>query len=329
VRRSLVLFLLLLALCAVMHFKSETFFSPFNIRNLVRQMSLLGIFSLGVGFVIITGGIDLSVGSIIGLSGLAFVLLLTEAQCSVGLSIFLVLALGSGLGLLHGLLVSKLKIQPFIVTLCGLLIYRGIGRFITQDMTQGFGNDFPQLKFWVTGAFPEFALQDGTLIGVPLPFWILAGVGLLATLFLHKSIYGRHLYALGRNEDAARYSGIKIDRLKILAYVFSAGLASFAGMLYAVYTNTVQPANSGNTYELYAIAACVLGGCSLRGGEGTVLGIILGAAVIPFLRNFVSMYGLTDLLEYTIIGIVILITVTTDEILKARSQKRFAFKTLE
>ena len=321
-RRALVLLLLLIALSVVMYFKNATFFSPLNVKNTLRLMSLLGIFSIGVGMVIITGGIDLSVGSIIGLSGLLLVFFLKEFDLSVPFSLFLVLILGMILGLFHGLLVAKLKIQSFIVTLCGLLIYRGVGRFITKDMTQGFGNEYTGLKLLANGAFPEIELAEGGTFGVPIPFWILLGIAILAALFLHKSVYGRHLYALGRNEDAARYSGIKIDRLKVLAYVLSASLAAFAGMLYALYTNTVQPATSGGTYELYAIAACVLGGCSLRGGEGTIIGIILGAAVIPFLRNFVSMYGLTDLLEYAIIGTVILITVTTDEILTRWRQKR-------
>jgi ribose transport system permease protein len=160
-----------------------------------------------------------------------------------------------------------------------------------------------------------------------MPVWILAVVAALAAIFLHQSVMGRHLYALGRNEEAARYAGIHIDRLKIIAYVLSAGLSGFAGILYAFYTNTVQPATAGTMYELNAIAACVLGGCSLRGGEGTVLGILLGAAVTPFLRNFVSLSGLTDLLEYAIIGVVILLTVTADEIFKGRAQSKKARRT--
>lgn len=318
-RRVIVLSCMLIVLCGVMKFKSDNFFTPSNLHNVIRQVSMLGILSIGVGVVIITGGIDLSVGSVIGITGLFLAMAVTDKGWPVPLAVAGVLGFALILGTLHGIFVSYLRLQSFIVTLCGLLIYRGMGRFITQDMTKGFGNDFPGLKFLSTGDFLSIPLPgSGEALPLPVPMWILLGVALVAAAFLHMSIYGRHLFALGRNEAAARYSGIKIQRLTLFAYVISAGLAGLAGILYALYTNAVQPANHGNMYELYAIAACVLGGCSLRGGEGSVIGIILGAAVIPLLRNFVSMAGLTDLLEYAIIGLVILCTVAADEVFKGR-----------
>ena len=321
-RRSIVLACLLVVICIAMRAESDKAFTPENLYNLIRQISMLGVYSIGVGIVIITSGIDLSVGSIIGLIGLLLAIALSEAHWSVPAAVAAVLLLALVLGLIQGLLVAYLRLQPFIVTLCGLLIYRGIGRFITEDNTKGFGIGFEKLKFFATGHLMSVPLPGGNSLPIPVPFWILVAVSLVAILFLHMSVYGRHLFALGRNEDAARYSGVKIERMTLLAYVISAGLAGLAGILYALYVNAVQPANHGNMYELYAIAACVLGGCSLRGGEGTVIGIVLGAAVIPILRNYVSMAGLKDLLEYALIGFVILVTVAADEIFKGQGARK-------
>ena len=262
-------------------------------------------------FVIITGGIDLSIGSTIGLVGSLLANLLTIKGWSVPAALAAVMLLSLGIGLAHGLLVTKLRLQPFVVTLCGLLIYRGLARFITNDQSQGFGNSFEGLRWIATGkiALPiSFAL--------PFPLVVMAVVGILAAIFLNRTIYGRYLLALGRNETAARYSGINTDAMKIIAYVICSGLAGVAGILFSLNLNSVQPSGLGEFYELYAIAGAVLGGCSLRGGEGSILGVIIGSAVMRVLYNSINILRIPTHWEFAIIGAVILCGVIVDELVK-------------
>lgn len=299
---------LLAIMIGVLSLVSPQFSKIDNIQNNLRHFSLLAIFSIGVGFVIISGGIDLSLGSIIGLSGVLLGLFLVRQNVPPPLGVLAILGLTVIFGFFHGFMVARLNIQPFIVTLCGLLIYRGIARFLTQDQTQGFGISFEKLRSLATGKF----------LYLPIPFFILLGVMAITWAVLHRSIYGRHLYALGYNEEAARYSGINTRRLKGMTYIVSAFLAGLAGIIYALDWNTIQPATAGVGYELYAIAAAVLGGCSLRGGEGTVIGIVIGAAIIQILNNGSSLLGISDFLRDAIIGMVILLGVTADEIVKGR-----------
>ena len=163
---------------------------------------------------------------------------------------------------------------------------------------------------WLTGMtkLPETA--------VPMPLLILIGCAAVASIFLNQTIYGRYLLALGRNEEAARYSGINTDRMIILAYVISAGLAGLGAILFAADINNLQPVSHGNIYELYAIAAAVLGGCSLRGGEGSIIGVIVGAAVMRVLYNAINTLGIDTKLEWVVIGVVILTGVVADELVK-------------
>lgn len=546
--------LLLVYVCAASALLSDAFTTPYNMQNIVRYSALYGIIGVGVSFVIITGGIDLSIGSLIALTGCILPMLLVQGGWSIPGALAAVMFLSLLLGLGHGLLVTKLGLQPFIVTLCGLLIYRGMARWITGDRTQGFGSEYnDSLRLLATGkpcsvaflilatgmlialwcgwkwmrwsrdqgratapsspapgplsrvpvavgtgiglllvvvgssrfwhgvtiessetgwvwtatvpnsavALPKTAMSYISMAGLPLalfwltvvlfwkldfpasanegtaerklranrPWWpvslppivlpvVLLGIGgllvwwsmgivrqpdewfwgepgwaqrwrmlsvfcslgvlmgslgwfckralavggeavrppllltaflgglwllgrtpigqtlvpapvifliVLATLagiFLNQTIYGRYLLALGRNEEAARYSGIRTDRMVILAYVLCAGASGIAGILFALDANSVQPAGHGNFLELYAIAAAVLGGCSLRGGEGTVLGVIIGAAVMRVLYNSINILGIPSQLEFAIIGMVILIGVLADELVKRLAARR-------
>jgi ribose transport system permease protein len=198
-----------------------------------------------------------------------------------------------------------------VVTLCGLLIYRGLARWITHDESQGFGSSYEGLRRLATGKLDFIGNYR-----LPEPVIILAVIAVLSAIFLNKTVWGRHLFALGRNEDAARYSGIRTERLIILAYVLCSLLAGFGGILFALDVNSVQPAGQGNFYELYAIAAAVLGGCSLRGGEGSILGVIIGAAIMRVLYNSINVLGISTQLEFAIIGVVILLAVMVDEALR-------------
>ncbi|MDA7921601.1 ABC transporter permease [Verrucomicrobiales bacterium] len=290
----------------------HSFLKAFNQENLLRRTGLFGIIGIGVAFVIITGGIDLSVGSVVCLVGVGFPWLLVELGQPIWLALGIVFGASLLIGWFHGLLVTKMNLQPFIVTLCGLLIYRGITRGFTGDRTAGFNGGFENLRWLANGEIPITAN-----FGLPIPFLILVIVTTVAATFLNRTIYGRYLLALGNNEDAARFSGINTDRMKILAYVVCSFLGGLGGLLFVLDTESAQPADYGNFYELYAIAAAVLGGCSLRGGSGTIIGVVIGTALIQVLRNMITLVDeIPQNIEFAVIGAVILIGAIGDELAK-------------
>ncbi|MGO4837904.1 ABC transporter permease, partial [Rhizobiaceae sp. 2RAB30] len=234
------------------------FLSPVNLSNTANLVGLFGIFALGQAFVIISGGIELSVGSIIALLGVIFVDAVAGGAVPPGAAFVMVVLLGCLIGLVHGLLITRLGLQPFVVTLCGLLIYRGVARYYTDDATAGFpfGASFPTLEWLVAGRF----------FGIPHSLIAFAILTVIMAVVLHRSVYGRYLFAVGNNEEAARHSGINTSRVIVTAYVICCGLTAVAAIFIAMYTRSISPSSHGNFYELYAIAAAVLGGCSLRGG---------------------------------------------------------------
>jgi ribose transport system permease protein len=306
--------------------KSPNFLTSYNIQNTIRWTSLFGIIAIGVAFVIITGGIDLSIGSVVGLIGCVVPWLLSDRGWSIGPALAVALALSILIGLAHGLLITKLRLQPFVVTLCGLLIYRGLSRYITEDATQGYGTGYAAIKRVVSGNLIQTLTGAKPFFDLPNVSIFLVAVALLAGFFLNQTIWGRYLFALGRNEEAARFSGIRTERMIVLAYVVCAALAGVAGVLFSLDLNSVQPSGFGSFYELYAIAAAVLGGCSLRGGEGSILGVIIGTALMRVLYNAINMLGIPTQLEFAIIGVVILAGVMVDEIVRrvagARRQRQ-------
>lgn len=362
-KKILGIFGLLVAVCVLTALVNPQFLSAYNLQNIIRWSSLFGVLSIGVAFVIITGGIDLSIGSVVGLVGVLMPIFLVERGWGVAATLATVLGVAAAIGLLHGLLITKLRLQPFVVTLCGLLFYRGIARWLTGDQTQGFGNSFEGLRrlaigrpcslatvLLVVGAVATVVLfarvrrrgdRSGkaglgfavaaTLLGAlawfgrvpvvseieaPMPFLVLVVLAVVAAVFLNRTVRGRYLFAVGRNEQAARYSGIDTGRTIVLAYVLCSLLAGVGGVLFALDVNSIQPAAHGNFYELYAIAAAVLGGCSLRGGEGSIVGVIIGATVMRVLYNSINLLQIPTQLEFAIIGAVILAGVIADELVK-------------
>jgi len=531
-----ILMLLVFACVATTILSEGTFVSPRNIQNIMRWSGLFGIIGIGVAFVIITGGIDLSIGSMIGLIGCLMSMALMDWGFGITGTLVFIMIISVLLGLSHGLLVTKAGLQPFVVTLCGLLIYRGVARWITGDQTGGFGSEYNDSlrllatgkpfsvatvlaisglggacwfvwNFWqqkqqrrdsiiglvvcvviaVIGAsrftnlstttiiklsrgttvdiitmpndtqkinyrkmqlgkaldeqnagkrpsalLPEILLNylgyltiaafiwvlflavksngreakisllvlGGTFFGVllslsviggkgpgwfgqstggqlwnsrldmlivfvalaalifginqfikstlkhnpsaklallitgglagcwlmsqtpicrtlvPAPMIFLIVIAVIATVFLNHTIYGRYLLALGNNETATKLSGINTDRMVILAYVICGACTGIGALLFALDLNSIQPAGHGNFYELYAIAAAVLGGCSLRGGEGSITGVVIGAAVMRVLYNSINILKIPNQLEFAIIGTVILVGVLADETLK-------------
>ena len=307
-RKELGIFILLVALCLVVAAINPRFLGVANLQNMGRLIGTYGIFSIGLGLVIITGGIDLSVGSVFALLGVLLSMMLTEWGWPSAVAVAAVIAAAMALGWLHGFLITRVRIQPFIVTLCGLLFYRGLARFIANDETKGFGS--------VLGFETLRDLASGTLFYVPMPFVLLVFISAVMWVVLHRSVYGRYLFAVGRNEEAARYAGVNSRRVIASAYILSGALAGIAGVLMAFYTNSISPSSHGNFYELYGIAAAVLGGCSLRGGEGSIIGILIGTALLQVLQNLVNLLGIPSSLNFAVMGAVILLGVIADQMFK-------------
>jgi ribose transport system permease protein len=305
---------LLFVLCAVTAILNHNFLSPVNLTNMANIIGMFGIFSIGLGLVIITGGIDLSVGSMFALAGVLLAMALRDWNLPWPVAALIVVLLPMFLGWVHGLLITRMHMQPFIVTLCGLLFYRGLARFVTNDETKGFGT--------VAGLDFLRYLANGNLAGIPMPFVLLIIISAITWVALHRSVYGRYLFATGRNAEAARYAGINTKWIITLSYVIAGALTAISGMIFAFYTNSVSPANHGNAYELYGIAAAVLGGCSLRGGEGSVIGVLIGTALLQVLRNLVNLLGIPSSLDFAVMGAVILIGVMADQIFTERRNRR-------
>ena len=324
-KKVLGIFGLLVFVCVVTAILNPRFVNAYNVQNTIRWTALYGIISLGASFVIMSGGIDLSIGSVVGLVGTLLASLLTKQGTSVPVALAGVMLVSLLIGLGHGLLITKLRLQPFVVTLCGLLLYRGLARYFTNDQTLGFGEQFEGLRYLATGR--PFSLPIPLMdhpIEVPMPCLIMAALAIAAGVFLNHTIYGRYLLALGRNEQAARYSGINTDRMVIVAYIICSALAGLGGVLFSLDVNSIQPSGLGEFYELYAIAAAVLGGCSLRGGEGSILGVVIGTAVMRVLYNAINILGISTQLEFAIIGVVILGGVIVDELIKRVVARRRA-----
>jgi len=316
VKKELGISILLVVLCAVTALINPRFLSATNLTNMANLIGLFGVFSLGLGLVIITGGIDLSVGSMFALCGVLLSMALTEWGWPWPLAVAFALALPMLLGGIHGWLITRMNLQPFIATLCGLLIYRGLARFIADDGTKGFGNaaGFETLR----------DLAKGKVLGLPMPFVIFLVLAAVMWVVLHRSVYGRYLMAVGRNEQAARFSGINTRQVVVSTYVVMGLLAGVSSILFAFYTNSISPSSHGNFFESYGIAAAVLGGCSLRGGEGSIVGIMIGAALLQVLQNLVNLLGIPSSLNFAVMGAVVLFGVLADQIVKQRAAKRGA-----
>jgi ribose transport system permease protein len=320
-KKDLGLLVLILVVGAFTAALNPRFLSPVNLVNMANLIGLFGLFSIGEGLVIITGGIELSVGSMFALIGVVFTDLMVNRGLDWPLALALAIGIGVVLGAIHGFLVTRLKIQPFVVTLCGLLIYRGVARWYMNDATIGFGyGDEFQTLAW---------LASGRTFGIPHTFIALVIVALIMSVVLHRSVYGRYLFAVGKNEEAARFSGINTGLVTATAYIISGALAGLSAIFLAFYTNSVSPSAHGNFYELYAIAAAVLGGCSLRGGEGSILGIVLGTILLQVLQNLVNLLGIPSSLNFAVMGTVILLGVLADQQLQKRRAQRVAMAALQ
>jgi ribose transport system permease protein len=293
------------------------FLSAYNLENLLQRIGLFGVLGFAAAFVIVTGGIDLSIGAVVCVAGCVLPWLLRDRGCGGGTALALTLLLCAGIGLWHGLLVAGLGLQPFVVTLCGLLLYRGWMRGFSDDQTMGFGDAGEGLRWLATGKLPL-----GESFGLPAPLLALAVIAVATWALWSRTVWGRHLFALGRNEEAARFAGVPTRRLTIAAYVACSLLAGFGGCLFVLDVNSAQASSFGSFYELYAIAGAVLGGVALRGGEGSVLGIVLGSALMQVLPNTIRLLFDSDRMEFAVVGGVILFGAIADQLAGRWARRR-------
>jgi ribose transport system permease protein len=271
-----------------------------NLKILTRDSALLAIAAIGVGFTILTGGIDLSVGSIVGLAGVMSAYFMMNWGMPIWLSIILTLGLGLAIGLYHGLFVTKLHMHGFLITLVTMGLARGAILVLT--------NAFP-----ITGLPRAFTnLGQGYLVNTfPIPVLIAVAVAVAAFYLLRYTYIGRQIYAVGGNVEAARYSGVSVDARIILCYIVSVVCASVVGMIQAARLSLGHP-GSGEGYELLAITACILGGISFMGGQGGVIGIVVGALLIGTLQNLLVMVNVNPYWHRIVISGVLLIAITID-----------------
>ncbi len=324
--------IVLLFLTIIFGYLSPVYLTTENLIIMSKHVAINAIIAVGMTFVILTGGIDLSVGSIVGLTAMisggliAEGLVLKFAGVAIFFQAFVVilvgLLLGALVGYFNGILITKLNVTPFIATLGTLYMARGFAQIRSN------GNTFPNLSGNPVLNNTGFEiLGGGRLLGVPIPIWLMVVLFLLAVYVANKTPFGRHTYAIGGNDRAAQLSGIPVNRVKTLVYVISGICAAMAGLIIASELQAAHPA-TGTSYELNAIAAVVLGGTSLSGGRGTIAGSILGAFVIGFLSDGLVILGVSSFWQTVIKGAVIVVAVVLDE-LQQRLQRRQALQLME
>ena len=291
----------LVILMAVITIINSNFLTANNLLNLLLQVTSNALIAFGMTFVILTGGIDLSVGSILALSS-ALTAGLLGSGMPVTLAILISLILGCILGMINGLLISYGKLAPFIVTLATMTIFRGATLVYTNGnpITKGLSDTF-LFQF----------LGQGYIIGIPFPVIIMFIVFIVLYVLLHKTAFGKSVYAIGGNEKAAYISGVKLNKVKIIIYSISGIMASISGLIITSRLSSAQP-TAGASYEMDAIAAVVLGGTSLSGGKGRILGTLIGALIIGVLNNGLNIIGVSAFWQQVVKGVVILIAVLID-----------------
>jgi ribose transport system permease protein len=301
---SLTLIGLLLFLWILLGFWTVSFWTPLNISNLLRQGAMTAILALGQTFVIITAGIDLSVGAIVGFTSVILAMLL-QAGVPLWLSIVLTLLMGVAIGAFHGFGIVKMGLPPFIITLATLTSLRGVGLLITNGSSVNI----------VNADFTDFARAD--FFGVPSLFWMVILVAIPGYFFLHLSRWGRYLFSVGSNREAARLSGVNVNRIIYLAYILSATCAAFVGVLLASRIG-IGNAMQADGWELQAIASSVIGGTSLFGAVGSVQGPLIGAFILATINNGANLLNLNSFWQRIITGVLIIVIVYFDQLRRRR-----------
>jgi len=292
------LLLVILIVGLALSVSTDAFLSVANLTNVARQVSINGILAVGVTFVLLTAGVDLSLGSVVALSGVACATFAHPGEYSVFVPLAIGLLTGAACGLLNGVLVTRGGVAPFIVTLGMMTIARGLALILSGGRP-------------VANMSNELTALAGDIWGVPIPVLCFAGVAITAWFFLKNFRLGRHIYAVGGNENAARAAGVPVERVKLFAYGLCGLLTGLAGVVLAARITTGQP-NAGQAYELDAIAAVVIGGTSLSGGVGTITGTLLGVLLIGVINNGLDLMGVSSYYQAVIKGVIIVGAVWLD-----------------
>lgn len=293
-------FIGLILLVIIISVLNSAFLEPSNLFNLLRQVSINGLIAFGMTFVILTGGIDLSVGSTLALSSALIAILMVSGVDST-IALLVGCILGAILGAINGLLITLGKMAPFIATLATMTVFRGLTLVITD------GNPITNLN----GSYAFQLFGRGYFLGIPVPAVTMFITFIILYIILHKTIFGRQTYAMGGNEKAAFISGIKVNKLKIMIYSLAGLMSAMAGAILTSRLNSAQP-TAGMSYELDAIAAVVLGGTSLTGGKGRILGTLIGVLIIGVLNNGLNLLGVSSFYQQVVKGVVIIIAVLID-----------------
>ncbi len=297
--------LILIGLVVLMTMLEPNFINSNNIINIVRQMAVIGIVAIGVTMVIITGGIDLSSGSVIALTSVIVATFAQEGTYPLIVALLAAIAVGVGTGVFNGFLIAKGKIAPFIVTLGMMTAARGLALLYSGGRPIGGLSDAFQF------------LGQGMILGIPVPIIIFAIVGVISYILLNKTKFGKYVYAIGGNEQAAMIAGVNVTKVKILVYTYAGLLAGLAGMILTARIASGQP-TAGTMYELDAIAAAVIGGTSLTGGIGTIGGTIIGALIIGVMNNGLDLMNVSSYWQQILKGVIITVAVYID----ARKHKK-------
>lgn len=298
--------LILVGMCLLLFLAvGNKFLSVANITSVVRQFSFYAIMAIGMLLVIITGGIDLSVGSVFAFSGIIACMAITKWNVPVFFSVLLGMLAGAAFGYLNGCLITLLNLPPFIATLGTMSIARGLSYGITGGYPIGSLPD--SFKFIGLGTVGFGAVQ------IPTPIILMVVLALLFSFFLRRTITGRRIYAIGGNEEATRISGVRVDRVKRLVYALCGLMASIAGIATAARLGVGQ-STAGQGYEMDAIAAVIIGGASVNGGIGTVMGPVLGAAIMGVLRNGLVLMNVSAYWQQAVLGVVIVVAVSFDKL---------------
>ena len=290
-----VIFIVVFALCAII---APKFATANNLRAVLRNISTIGMISLGMTFVLISGGIDLSSGAVLATSGTVLILLQGSGAVPLWVAIALCIVVAAGFGFINGIIITKTHMPPFIVTLAVGIIARSVTMFITKAAT-------------ITGNnVPEFTnIGNGSFLGVPNPFWIVLIAAVLLTILLTKTKFGTYVFAVGGNETAAKYSGIKVDKIKILTYMLLGLCVAIAATIEMSRMAAVASTTSGSMYEFEAITAALVGGTSIAGGRGKIIGTVVGFLILGIISNMMIMMNISPYLNGAVKGAVILFAV--------------------
>ncbi len=276
---------------------SPYFLKTRNLLNILRQVSYTGIIGLGMTFVIIGGGIDLSVGSMTALIGGLTILVLNSAGGGVGaivLAILVAVLIGAAVGAANGIVITKARVAPFIVTLGTMAIFRSLTLYISG------AGEFRS----TSNIYPELGM--GSFLEIPIPVWIFGILAFVSWLILNHTRYGRYICAVGSNEKVADYSAINVNRVKFISYIIVGIATAITAVLLSSRLNSISSSNAGVNYEMDAIAAVIIGGTAMSGGSGTIIGTVIGAIILGIVNNMLNMLGVSPYLQGTVKGLVII-----------------------